>query len=110
MAQGAVVRRFHQENLPATRRAPVAALDALCERAAGLFGIGAAEIGSRSLRPCVLDARAAVGYLAVRHYGLSLTAVARHLQVSRQSIARGLERAEDAFARCRCTPTDFIGN
>ncbi len=50
------------------------------------------------------------GHLAVCHYGLSVTAVARHLHVSRQSIARGLERAADTFARRRCTPADFIGD
>ena len=44
---------------------------------ARLFGVRAAEICSRSLRPHVLDARAAVGHLAVCHYGLPLTAVAR---------------------------------
>lgn len=104
----AVVSRFQQENRSIAPRNRGAALDALCERAARLFGVRVVEICSRSLRPHVLDARAAVGHLAVCHYGLSLSVVARHLQVSRQSIARGLERAEDAFA-CRCrTPAHFI--
>lgn len=102
----AVVTRL-QENLCITPRTRIAALDALCERAARPFGVTVAEICSCSLRPDVLDARAAVGHLAVRHYGLSLTAAARHLHVSRQSIARALERAEAAFARRCCTPADF---
>jgi AraC-like DNA-binding protein len=69
-----------------------------------------AEIRGRGLRPQVLDARAAIGHLAVRHYGLSLSAVARHLHVSRQSIARGLERAQGAMARHGCTFADFLAD
>ena len=98
------------ESLPGTPRNRVAALDGLCERATQLLGVSGAEIGSRGLRAPVLDARAVVGHLAVCHYSLSVTAVARHLHVSRQSIARGLERAADTFARRRCTPADFIGD
>ena len=103
-----VVRRLQPESLPSTSRNRGAALDGLCERAAQLLGVRGAEIASRSLRAPVLDARAVVGHLAVCQYGLSVTAVARHLHVSRQSIARGLERAEDTFARRRCIPADFI--
>lgn len=42
------------------------------------------------------------------HHGLSLTAVAGHLDVTRQSIARGLARAERVFAGRGSDLVDFL--
>jgi REP element-mobilizing transposase RayT len=52
------------------------------------------EIRSNSHRTSAVRARALVAYLAVRHYGLSATAVAVHLGISRRSVARAFERAQ----------------
>jgi hypothetical protein len=68
------------------------------------------EIASRSLRRPALDARAVVSRLAVCHYGLSLTTKGRQLGLSKQSIARALQRADEAFAGNRCTASDFLAD
>jgi putative transposase len=83
-------------------------IDHLCERVARHLGVTQNEIRSSSLRIEVLDARAIVSHIAVCHYGLSQTAVGRALNVSRQSIARGVRRAEAVFALHKCAPDDFI--
>jgi REP element-mobilizing transposase RayT len=66
--------------------------DAVCER----FRVSPGEIASRSLRPGVLDARAALSYAAVMHHGLSFTEVARQVGLSRRSISRAIQRAQIA--------------
>lgn len=52
------------------------------------------EIASPTLRRDVLKAQALVCDLAIRRHGLTLTAVARHLDLSVNSIARALTRAK----------------
>lgn len=56
-------------------------------------GLTVEEITSQSRRPAIVGARATVSLLAVRHLGLPLSAVARALRVSPQSVLRGIERA-----------------
>jgi putative transposase len=85
-----------------------AALDALCARTAARFGVERSEIGGASLRRDVLAARAVISHLAVRHHGMSLSAVGRHLALSKQSIARALERAAFVYRERGCTPADFL--
>jgi len=65
-------------------------LDSVCAR----FRVSAGEIASRSLRSAVLDARAALSYAAVIHHGLSFTAVARQVGISRRSVSRAIHRAQ----------------
>jgi REP element-mobilizing transposase RayT len=78
---------------PATPAAVIQPLvDSVCER----FRVSPGEIASRSLRPGVLDARAALSYAAVIQYGLSFTAVARQMGLSRRSISRAIQRAQIA--------------
>jgi hypothetical protein len=48
-----------------------------------------------------------VGHIAVRHRGLSLSVVARHLAVSRQSIARARLRGPAVLAQRNWTEADF---
>jgi DNA-binding transcriptional regulator LsrR (DeoR family) len=50
----------------------------------------------------VLAARAALSYAAVMHHGLSFTAVAQHVGLSRRSISRAITRAQV------CGLTDII--
>ena len=61
------------------------------------------EIASSSLRRRVLMARGIVCRLAVQHRGLSLRAVARALNISKQSVARAVARA----ALLDVDPADF---
>ena len=70
-------------------------VDAVCER----FRVSPGEIASRRLRSGVLDARA-LSYAAVMHHGLSFTAVARQLGLSRRSISRAIQRAQIAGLTC----------
>jgi hypothetical protein len=51
-----------------------------------------------------------VSRLAVCHYGLSRTTTGRQLGLSKQSIARALQRADEAFAGNRCTASDFLAD
>ncbi|MFN8626590.1 MAG: hypothetical protein U0587_11510 [Candidatus Binatia bacterium] len=83
-------------------------LHTLCDRAAARFAVSAAEMRTASRRRPVLHARAVVSRIAVSHYGLSLTALGRHLNVSKQSIARDLRRVEAVLAEHDYSATDFI--
>jgi len=87
---------------------PCATLDALCARAAAHFGLERGEIAGASVRHDVLAARAVISHLAVRHHGMSLTAVGRHLSLSKQSIARALGRAASVYRKRGCTAADFL--
>ena len=80
----------------------------LCDRVAARFAVSAAEIRTASLRRPVLHARVVVSRIAVSHCGLSLTAIGRHLNVSKQSIARDLRRLEAVLAEHDYSATDFI--
>ena len=62
--------------------------------ASGRFTVDHREISSTSHRRAAVTARAWVSHTAIRHYGLTVTEVARELGVSRQSVVRGLERAQ----------------
>ena len=101
---------LHQLDDQAIRPAGAPGIDfeAVCERTAARFGVGRRELAGASLRREVLAARAVVSDLAVRHYGLSLNALARHLSLSRQSIARALERAASVYREHGCEPADFL--
>jgi REP element-mobilizing transposase RayT len=100
-----------QANEPVARPKPAdtaGLLHRLCQQAARRFAVSATEIATASLRRPVLDARAVVSQLAVTHYGLSLTATGRHLHVSKQSIARALQRAATVLTTHGCSPADFL--
>ncbi len=73
-------------------------LDTLCKRAAFRTGASLGEICSPTLRRSPLEARALLSHVAVRHYGFTLAAVARHLGLSINSIARAIKRAAPLFA------------
>jgi hypothetical protein len=82
-------------------------LTALCQQVAARLCVTEREIATASLRREVLRAPAIVGHIAVRHRGLSLSAVARHLAVSRKSIARALLRGPAVLAERNWTEADF---
>jgi hypothetical protein len=97
-----------QEWWPLRSNDALESLDELCARVAKQLNLTPPEIRSASLRQCVLDARAIFSHLAVRHYGLSTTATARFLCISRQSVARALDRAQVACERQGYDPTHFL--
>ena len=76
------------------RRDADAVLQELCRLAAARCQVSPEDIASRTLRRRVLEARALVSWVAVHHYGLTLSAVARHLNVSIKSISRAVERGQ----------------
>ncbi|MFN8640192.1 MAG: transposase [Candidatus Binatia bacterium] len=89
------VRSYLSESAPA---APLAAPDAitrLCQDLAARFDVSVGQIASRSLDRRVLAARAAVCHLAVRRLGLTTAAVARALGISKQSVMRAIDRADE---------------
>jgi REP-associated tyrosine transposase len=102
------LERIGDGGAPRPRVDPICVLEPLCERVACRFSIAPAELCSASKRQEVLDARAILSYLAVRHHGLSFSAVARHLNVARQSIARGLVRAQRVFGEHGNDLVDFL--
>jgi putative transposase len=99
-----------EQNQPGKHPAPDpgGVLSELCLRVPVHFKVGCAELRSESLRRPALDARAVACHLAVCHYGLSLTTVARHLGSSPFRVARGLHRAAIALATARFSPDEFV--
>jgi len=81
---------------------PAALIQPLVAVICARFGVAPGELGSRSLRPRVLAARAALSYAAVMHHSLSFTAVAQHVGLSRRSISRAIARVQV------CGLTDII--
>jgi REP element-mobilizing transposase RayT len=89
---------------------PAALVSNLCSKVGSRLGVVPEEIATGSQRRPVLDARAVVSRLAVCHYGLSLSTTGRQLGVSKQSIARALQRADEAFTTNRCTAAEFLSD
>ena len=87
------VLRTLQELTPTSRQG-AQTIDDLIEMAARRHRVGVEEIRSNSHRPAVVAARARVTYAAVCERGLTLSAVARLLGLSRRSAARAFERAQ----------------
>jgi REP-associated tyrosine transposase len=92
------VLRTLQELTP-TNRQGAQTIDDLIETAARQHRVGIEEIRSNSHRPPVVAARARVTYVAVCERGLTLSAVARLLGLSRRSAARAFERAQHLGCR-----------
>jgi len=96
-----------QMPLPPSKNGPEA-IERLCRRVAKRLDLTVQQIRSASLQPHVLDARAIVSHVAVRHYGLSMTATARFLRISRQSVRRALDRTQGACDRLGYSLSDFL--
>jgi putative transposase len=90
------------------REDPGAILTGLRERIAVAFVVSERELASGSRRRGALAARAVLCDLAVCHHGYSLSAVARHLSISRPSVARAVERARAVYAEYECAPEGFL--
>ncbi len=90
------------------RPAPPLVVQDLCTRVGTRCGVAAAEICSASLRRPAVAARALVCHLAVSHYGLSLTATAMGLTISKQSVLRGVAAGEHVLAVKGWTVADLL--
>jgi hypothetical protein len=66
------------------------------------------EICSRSVRRPAVTARIVVSYLAVQHYGLTLTATAAALSVSKQSVLRGVTAGDQVLAAGGWTAAELL--
>ncbi len=82
------------EELPPAPLRCAATIDDLVADAARHCQVGGEEIRSNSHRPAAVAARARVTYAAICQRGLTLSAVARLLGISRRSAARAFERAQ----------------
>lgn len=112
-----VERAFVEQQGAAAMAAPprsVAEIDLrlsqLLQRAATCCGTSAAEIASSSRRPAAIQGRTLVASWAVLSLGIGSNAVARFLGVSRQSVRRGLERAEQVLADLGCDLESLLGS
>jgi putative transposase len=95
--------------LPGPRRPqPHIVVEQLCERVGGRYGVVPSEIRGPSLRRTAVAARALVSHLAVTHYGLSLTATAAALSVSKQSVLRGVTAGAHVLATTGWSITDLL--
>lgn len=80
----------------------------LCDAIGAHCQVAPAEIRSASLRRPAVAARALVCHLALTHYGLSLTATATALGVSKQSVLRGVSTGQARLASDRDTLPDGL--
>jgi REP element-mobilizing transposase RayT len=87
-----VLERINRAELPpgSAERDPEALLSKLQSSVAARCGLSPHVLASNTLRRDAVRARSLLSHLAVDHCGLSLTAVARSLHVSKQSILRGI--------------------
>ncbi len=83
-------------------------LSALAEKIGLSLGLSRAELMGGSRRRRVVEGRNLVSYVAIRGYGTSLTQVAKVLNISVQSVLRGVDRGEEEFQKRGWTVADFI--
>jgi REP element-mobilizing transposase RayT len=83
-------------------------LSALAEKIGLRLGLSRAELMGGSRRRRVVEGRILVSYVAIRGYGTSLTQVAKVLNISVQSVLRGMDRGEEEFQKRGWTVADFI--
>ncbi len=72
---------------------PGCGVEQLVEEEAGRRGLKPEEVRGRARNRAVLEVRCRVARVAVREWGLSPTAVAKELKLSRQAVLRALSRA-----------------
>jgi putative transposase len=106
------VEQVITRELQSRRLSPAAAdpalIASLCTDIARRWSVSSLEIASASRRHNVVLARALVSFVAVRRYGLSLTAVARGLHISKQTVFRGLALAEQILPLVQDTIGDLL--
>ena len=105
LGSGPFVESVHRSLPPsAEARSPVEVLQvlqALLDRCARAWEITPDEVQSGSRRRPVAQARAAMGYVAVRHLGVPQATLARYLGVTPGAVQLGLARAPEILAARR---------
>ncbi len=69
----------------------------LVEEIGSRLGLTVAELVSGSRRRRVVEARHLISFAVVRGHGMSLSQAAELLNISKQSVLRGVERGPDGF-------------
>jgi putative transposase len=95
LGSGEFVERLRQETeaLPAAASRP--ALENIIKKAAKAFGVEETMLMTRSREKELSDVRAAICYLAVRHYGHSGVEVAKALNISRSGVSVAVRRGSE---------------
>jgi len=83
-------------------------LSALAKEMGSRLGLSGAELMGGSRRRSVVAGRSLVSYVAVRGYGASLTQVAKVLNISAQSVLRGMAYGEGEFQKRKWAIADFV--
>jgi hypothetical protein len=94
---------------PAAPEDPGAVMPEIIRTVAHHCELATAEIVGNGHRPAAVAARAIVSYLAMRRHGLASSAVAAHLGVSRFSVARGFQRAQQLAVESGSTLRTLLG-
>ena len=97
LGSSAFVLRLMREEpapTPASTADPAVVMPELIWTVARHYHLGAPELLGNSHRPVAVVARSVVSYLAMRRHGLAPSAVAAYLGVSRFSVVRGFQRAQ----------------
>ena len=81
---------------------------ALAQRIGSSLGLSRAELMGGSRRRSVVGGRNLVSYVAIRGYGASLTQVAKVMNISVQSVLRGVVRGEQEFQKRGWVIADFL--
>lgn len=79
------------------RKAGEEVLWRLEEKISRKLGLSRAELSGGTRRRRVVEGRNLVSYAGVRGYGMSLTQVTKVLNISSQSVLRGIERGGEEF-------------
>ncbi len=82
-------------------------LSALVDKVGSILGLSRAELIGGSRRRSVVGGRNLICYVAIHGYGMSLTQVAKALNVSVQSILRGVDRGKQEFGKRGWAISDF---
>ncbi len=90
------------------KRAEPEVLLGLAEKIGLTLGVSSAELMGGSRRRRIVEGRSLVSYVAIRGYGMSLTQVAKVMNIAVQSVLRGVERGEEGFHRREWVLADFL--
>ena len=83
-------------------------LSALAGKIGVRLGLSRAELLGAGRRRSVVEGRSLVSYVAIRGYGTSLTQAGKVLNISVQSVLRGVERGEQEFQKRGWAIADFL--
>jgi len=98
----------HRDEKNIGQKVGVEVLSALAGKIGLRLGLSRAELMGGSRRRSVAEGRNLVSYVAIRGYGTSLTKAGKVLNISVQSVLRGMERGEQEFQKRGWAIADFL--